>query len=292
LLPSAIEKAPVRNYLTDASFVKFILKSRKKFDHKGTYGHALIIAGSYGREGAAILAAKACLRAGCGLVTVHTPRCGYEILQIGFPEAMVSIDPHQFCFTEPPNLLPFNAIGVGCGIGVSHNAEAAFGMLLERAHLPLVIDADGLNILASKPDYLPLIPKNAILTPHPKEFDRLFGESENDFARHDLQVKKAHDLGVFIILKGAYTCIACPDGASYFNPTGNPGMATAGSGDALTGILTSLLAQGYEPKEAAILGVYLHGRAGDIALSETGQESLLASDIIQYLGKAFMGLRH
>ena len=285
-----IKKTPTNYFYTTAVDVKPLLKKRKKFGHKGNYGHALLIVGSYGKVGAAILAAKACLRSGAGLLSVHIPKCAYEIVQMAFPEAMVVVDQHQYCFSKVETLEPYKAIGVGCGLGMNQLSEKALLDLMEKANIPLVLDADALNILAKNPDWLLLLPKNSILSPHPKEFERLFGKSSNHFERLDLQRHKAQELGVFILLKGANTCIAAPDGKCYFNSTGNPGMGTAGTGDVLTGIITGLLAQSYIPLEAAILGVYLHGLAGDIAAAELEQEALLASDVIQYLGKAYKSL--
>lgn len=269
------------------------LRPRRKFDHKGDYGHALLVMGSLGKMGAAILAARACLRSGTGLVTIHAPQCGYQILQSSVPEAMVICDHHMSCVTEiDPSEVDQDAIGIGCGIGV--NRLTALGMkdLLARVDKPLVLDADALNILAQHPAWWELVPKESILTPHPGEFRRLFGDSTDGFARLELLGEKATEHGVYILLKGAHTVTACPDGTFYFNSTGNPGMATGGSGDVLTGIITGLLAQGYSPQQATILGVYLHGLAGDIAAAELcGQEALLASDIVAYLGKAFQSLK-
>jgi len=266
------------------------LKKRSKFAHKGTFGHALLIGGCYGKVGAVLLASRAALRTGCGLVTMHVPQCAYEIAQISFPEAMVSIDPHKYCFTEVPDLTTYQAVGIGPGLGTQSLTADAFEQFLQQQH-PLVIDADGLNLLSQHPDWQTLIPRNSILTPHPKEFERLFGKTENNFERNTLQRNQAQKLDVYLILKGAYTCIATPEGHCYFNLTGNPGMGTGGSGDVLTGILTSLIAQGYSPLEACLLGVYLHGLAGDLAAEDLEQEALLAGDLIQYLGKAFKYLR-
>ncbi len=274
----------------EPDFLKSFLKKRKKFDHKGTYGHALMIAGSYGKVGAAVLAAKACLRSGCGLVTVHAPRSAYEILQISFPEAMVSVDSHQFVFCEVPNLNKYQAVGAGCGLGNSHMTEEALAELLEQCKLPLVLDADALNLLSKNQHLLQKLSPDTILTPHPKEFERLFGKTENDFERLELLRQKAAELNCFIALKGAYTCVATPEGKCFFNTTGNPGMGTGGTGDVLTGMLTGLLAQGYTALQACLLGVYLHGLAGDIAAQNTEQEALLASDLIACIGKAFAQL--
>lgn len=287
LSSSFIASAATPYYFLRGEEVKQLLKKRKKFDHKGTFGHALLIGGSYGMVGAIILAGKACLRSGAGLVSLHAPEAAYQILQISFPEAIISIDPHQYYYSQNPALDTYQAIGCGCGLNQKPSSQKALKELLEAANQPMVLDADALNILAKHPDWWSLIPSNSILTPHPKEFSRLFGDSANDFERNQLQRQKAKEHNLYIILKGANTCIATPEGKCYFNTTGNPGMATAGSGDVLTGILTGLLAQGYTPLDACQIGVFLHGKAGDIAAEQLGHESLIASDIVQYLGNAF-----
>jgi len=267
-------------------------RPRKKFSHKGSFGHALLVAGSFGKMGAAVLAAQACLRSGVGLLTMHTPRSGNIILQSAVPEAMVSADHRAKYWAEVPDLHGYSSLGVGPGIGKEPETALALQSLFQSFHQPMVIDADALNLLSENPDWWDHIPKGSILTPHPKEFERLFGKSENDFLRNELQCKKAQEHGIFIVLKGANTAIACPDGACWFNATGNPGMATGGSGDVLTGILTGLLAQGYEPKASALLGVYLHGLAGDLAAAADSQEALIARDIVEYLGEAWLELRN
>ena len=287
-----IENEPASNFLLDEKMVKSLLRKRHRHDHKGSFGHALLVAGSYGKIGAAILAARACLRSGAGLVTVHAPKCGYEILQISVPEAMVSVDEHQFAVSElHEDLGKYKAIGIGCGIGTNEMTAHALADMLQRTTAPVVLDADALNLLAGHPDFFQFLPKNSILSPHLREFERMFGTSANDFERNDLQLRKAQELGVYLILKGANTAIAVPDGSCFFNNTGNPGMATGGSGDVLTGILTGLLAQSYPPLEACQLGVYLHGLAGDLAMHDLQQEALLASDITEHLGKAFKQLK-
>lgn len=286
-----IGKTETPFHYIDKTATRALLRRRRKYDHKGIFGHALLIMGSYGKMGAAVLAARACLRSGSGLTTVHIPRCGYEIMQTTVPEAMVSIDRHELFFSEMPPLDHYRAIGLGCGIDQENATIEAVAKLIQTADKPLIIDADGLNILSQHKELFKNIPENSILTPHPKEFERLFGATANDFERNALQREKAQELGVCIVLKGANTCIAASDGACYFNSTGNPGMATGGSGDVLTGIITGLAAQGYASVEAAILGVYLHGLAGDLAAREVGQEALIAGDLVEYLGKAFGKLR-
>lgn len=283
--PKGLVAAQTPYYYVTPDFVKTLYKKRNKFDHKGKLGRALLIMGSYGMIGAALLAAKACLRSGAGLVTAHLPKCGYVIAQTAVPELMVSLDSDEHYFSHVPFLGRFTAIGMGCGLSIQKKTYLAVGEVLSSANQPLVLDADALNIIArSKME----IPKDSILTPHVREFARLFGETDSDIKRLALQCQKAKQLGVYIVLKGAHTAIACPDGQCYFNSTGNPGMATGGSGDVLTGLITGLLAQGYEPKAAAILGVYLHGMAGDIAAKQLGQEALIASDIIDNLGRAYL----
>ena len=277
------------HYLTKKDAVS-LRRPRKKFSHKGSFGHALLVAGSFGKMGAAVLSARACLRSGVGLLTVHAPRSGNLVIQTSVPEAMSSADRRARIWTEVPDLQGYSSIAIGPGIGKAPETAAALQSLLQIYDKPLVLDADGLNLLAENPLCWDFLPKNSILTPHPKEFERLFGKAENDFQRNDLQRKKAMEHGVFIVLKGANTSIACPDGECWFNSTGNPGMATGGSGDVLTGILTGLLAQGYPPKSAALLGVYLHGLAGDLAAASLSQEALIAGDLVDYLGKAWLEL--
>ncbi|MEL6864951.1 MAG: NAD(P)H-hydrate dehydratase [Bacteroidota bacterium] len=278
-------------YITIA-IIKQILKLRNKFGHKGNFGHALLMMGSYGKVGAAILAARACLRSGAGLVSIHAPQCAYPILQSTVPEAMVSIDPHHYYCSEAPDLGRYKTIAIGCGMDTKSHCQSALEQVLAKAEVPLVLDADALNLLAAHPELQNQIPKNSILTPHPKEFERLFGPSANDFERNQLQRTKAQELEVYLILKGAHTCIASPDGHCYFNSSGNPGMATGGSGDVLTGILAGLLAQGYSSLDAALLGVYIHGLSGDLAIEHwVSEEALLASDLIDHLGRAYGKIR-
>jgi ADP-dependent NAD(P)H-hydrate dehydratase / NAD(P)H-hydrate epimerase len=287
-----IEKADTPWQYATPEMLRPLLKTRHTFDHKGTFGHALLVMGGYGKAGAAILAARACLRSGCGLVTVHAPKCAYEILQVAFPEAMVSVDQHEFIFTQHNNLGAYKAIGAGCGLGTNELTAQGLRQLLKDASVPLLLDADALNILAERPEIWADVRPDTILTPHPGEFDRLFGKAANGFERIARARAMAMERKVYIILKGAYTLVACPDGACFFNSTGNPGMGTGGSGDVLSGMTTSLLAQGYAPRDAALLGVYLHGLAGDLAAAEWQQEALLAGDIVRYIGKAFQRLRN
>jgi len=288
LAPAFLDRVETAFYYIDQKLAAQSFKQRNKFAHKGTFGHSLIMAGSMGKIGAAVLATKACLRSGSGLVSAHVPKCGYEIMQSTVPEAMVVIDPHEKILTELIDLSPYQAIGIGCGIGTETMTAETLEFMLKRIKIPLVLDADALNIIAKQQKMLKHIPKESILTPHVKEFERLFGESENDFERTQLQMKMALELGVYIILKGAHTTIATPEAKCYFNSTGNPGMATGGSGDVLTGLLTGLLAQGYFSEDAAIFGVYLHGLAGDLAVADVGEMALTAGDLLDYFGKGFL----
>ncbi len=288
LLPEYIEEQKTEHELVDTELINSIRKKRSKFSHKGNFGHALLIAGSYGKMGAAVLASKACLRAGAGLLTTHIPHWGYNIMQTSVPEAMTSIDRSEMVFTEFPILEPFNAVGIGPGLDKKKNSLIAFEELLEKVeNRSFVVDADALNILSENKSLLEKLPPNTILTPHPKEFERLAGSWNNDMEKLSILKEFCQNHQVILVLKGANSITCLPNRSCYFNNTGNPGMATGGSGDVLTGIILALLAQGYAPKEAAILGVHIHGLAGDLALNNESQESLIASDIISSLGKAF-----
>lgn len=291
LHPDFIAQVTTPHFIITEEYVEKIVKPRNRVAHKGSFGHALLVVGSEGKMGSGVLAARACLRAGVGLLTLHIPKCGYQILQTSTPEAMVEIDKKKKfvskIFSETTDLDRYTTIGIGCGIGKNKKTIQAFLDLLQAYSKPMVIDADALNILAEIPTSWDSIPPNSILTPHPKEFERLFGKTPNASARHQLQLAMSKQRQIFIVLKGATTCITTPDGRSYFNnEVGNVGMATGGSGDVLTGILTSLLAQGYTPEESALLGVYLHGLAGDIARNRLNEESMIASDIIRGIPKA------
>ncbi len=290
LHPDYLKKVQIKNFYVLKEDVVGVLKPRTKFSHKGTYGHALLIAGSYGKMGAAILAAKAALRSGLGLLHVHIPKSGYLILQSALPEAMLSIDRYENYFSDIPDLSPYNAVGVGPGLGMEHQSQMALKLLIQNFQHPIVFDADALNILAKNKTWLSFLPPNSILTPHPKEFERLVGKWNNDFEKIEMQRHFVSKYNVIVVLKGACTSICLPSGKCYFNSTGNPGMATAGSGDVLTGILTGLLTQGCSPEQAAVLGVYLHGLSGDVAAKKLGQRSVIAGDIIGSLGKAFRKL--
>jgi NAD(P)H-hydrate epimerase len=279
-------KLPTDYFYTRRKDAQSILKDRSKFDHKGAFGHALLIAGSHGKIGAAVLAAKACLRAGVGLLTSHLPECGYAIMQTAVPEAMAMTDEDPFIFSKAPDLTAYDTLGIGPGLGQDERTVKALAQTLENFRRPVVLDADALNILGANRHLLHLIPPGSILTPHPKEFQRLTGTWKDDFGRLEMQKDLASSLNAVIVLKGAHTSVASEDGV-HFNSTGNPGMATGGTGDVLTGILTALLAQNYSPAEAAILGVFLHGLAGDLAVGELGMNSLTATDVINHLPDAF-----
>lgn len=275
-----IDNVETLNFYTTEDVVKPIIRKRTKFSHKGTYGHALLVAGSSGKTGAALLAAEACLRTGVGLLTAHLPKDALLPMQVYLPEAMTSIDKSSTHCTEINDILPYTAIGVGPGIGKNEDTVTLLKKIIQEATLPLVLDADALNIIADNPTWLSFLPDNTILTPHPKEFDRMFGMTNNSFERLELQRKMSVIHNIIIVQKGAHTAITFPNGTCFFNSTGNPGMATAGSGDVLTGMILSLLAQRYTPQEAALLGVYLHGKAGDVAAEKLGMESMIARDII------------
>ncbi len=288
-----IQNEPVIYNWIDQHLVKEHLKTRDRFSHKGTFGHSYIISGSHGKVGATILCSKAALRIGSGLVTIHAPECAYEILQMTVPEAMVDTDHHKYYLSEVKIPTKCNAIAIGPGMGTQHHTQRMLDEIFcSGIDTPMVIDADGLNLMSLHPSIKVNLPKQTIITPHTKEFERLFGTT-NDFSEQlDLQRKKSMELDIFIILKGGFTTITCPKGNVYFNTNGNPGMATGGSGDVLTGMLVGLLAQGYTQLEACIIGVFLHGLAGDLAV-QNGQsfESLIASDLIEFIGMAFRKIR-
>jgi len=288
LHPDYLRQLAAESEMLDAAIIGAIFRPRRQFAHKGNFGHAFLVAGSFGKMGAAVLAARACLRAGAGLLTCHVPGCGYTILQTTLPEAMLQVDPDERLHTSLPGELDkYSVMGIGPGIGTDARTASFLKDLLSRYHKPVVADADALNILSSNPGLLAGFPPYSIITPHPKEFERLFGTSSDDFARLEKAREKARQHQIIIVLKGHYTFVAMPGGKGYFNSTGNAGMAKGGSGDVLTGILTALLAQGYSPGEAALLGVYLHGLAGDCAAERWSQEAMLPSDLADNLGNAF-----
>jgi len=288
LVPDAIEKENTPYLYTAAVDIASLIKRRGRFDHKGLFGHALIIAGSYGKAGAAILAGKAALRTGAGLVTCHTPAECVTPVQCSVAEVMVSPDEGKEHITTCPDTSIYDAVGIGPGIGTDPDTRRALATLLASFRKPIVIDADALNILSLEPEMMSLIPENSVLTPHPGEFARLTGKKECGIDRMKTQIEFARRHKCIVLLKGAFTSVAMPDGRVRFNSTGNPGMATAGSGDVLTGIITSLIAQGYSPENAAVTGAFIHGLAGDLAIKRSSMEALMAGDIIKKIGKAYM----
>lgn len=280
------------DYFIEKDDIQFIIKQRSRFGHKGTYGHALLMCGSKGKMGASVLSSRACLRTGAGLVTAYVPACGYEILQTSVPEAMTIVSETEDHLSKLPDIEPFSAIGIGPGIGKNEETANLLKLLIQQAKVPLVLDADALNILSANKTWLAFLPANSILTPHPGEFERLAGKSHNSFERLHLLRDFCTKYKVYVILKGAYSVICTPAGKCFFNPTGNPGMATGGSGDVLTGMITSLLAQHYSALDACWAGVYLHGLAGDLAAENLGENSLIAGDIIDYLPDAFIEIEN
>ena len=290
LHPQAIEQTATHwNYL-NAAAVANMLPARETFAHKGTFGHALLIAGSYGKMGAAVLASRACLRAGVGLLTTHIPHWGYPIIQTAVPEAMTSIDASDLMFTEFPDLSQFTAVGIGPGLGIKTNTKRGVRSLLDEASGRMVLDADALNILGENKEWLSMLPPGAILTPHPKEFERLAGPSATSYERLQKQVALSEKYRIVVVLKGAHTSVSLPDGRVFFNSTGNPGMATAGSGDVLTGVILGLLAQSIPAEQAALAGVYVHGLAGDLAAGIMGQWGMTATDIRDQLPATLRGI--
>ncbi len=266
-----------------------LYRNRHKYGHKGTYGHAVIIGGSYGKIGSVVLAAKAALKTGSGLVTAYIPECGYDVLQTAVPEVMVVTDDSDDNLTEITLDFEASAIGIGIGLGTNAKTAKAFGDFLKTKPSKLVIDADGINILAKHPEFQDNLQPQTVLTPHPKELERLIGEWKDDFDKLEKTKEFSKKHKCIIVIKGANSITIFQD-QMYVNNTGNPGMATAGSGDVLTGMITGLLSQGYDPLQAAVFGVYLHGSSGDLTAQATGFESLVASDIISNIGKAFLEL--
>jgi ADP-dependent NAD(P)H-hydrate dehydratase / NAD(P)H-hydrate epimerase len=285
-----LENASSGFILSDQQLAHDMLRPRKKFSHKGDYGHAALVTGSTGMMGAAALCAKACMRSGVGKLTCHIPARGNMIMQIAVPEAMCKIENGEDYIKSISGLDKYDAVGIGPGLGLHESHTSLLASLFRNFKKPVVIDADALNVLSKSVDLLKEIPALSILTPHTREFERLFGKVDTDFARTEIALQKANEFNVIIVLKGAYTFIATPGGMGYFNSSGNPGMATGGTGDVLTGIITGLVCQGYPSEHAAILGVFVHGLAGDLAAAGLSQESLIAGDVIDYLGKAFIAI--
>ena len=292
LHPQYLKETESNKIYFTKTLAQAILHHRQKFSHKGSYGHALLIAGSKGKMGAAVLSAKACLRSGVGLLTTHIPKVGVEIMQTSVPEAMCIEDNENDYVSSLGAVEQFDVVGIGPGIGKERGTQNLLKLLIQNTKNPLVIDADALNILSENKTWLAFLPQRSILTPHPKEFERLVGKWSNDKERLELQQEFSYVNKVYVVLKGANTSVSCPEGEVYFNSSGNAGMATGGSGDVLTGIITGLLAQGYSPKDAALLGVYLHGVAGDIAKENLDENAIIAGDLIHYLPMAFGWLKH
>lgn len=284
----AIDESDSMHFLTEMQDIRELTKPRWHFAHKGTFGHALLVAGSKRMTGASVLASRACLHAGCGLLTTCVPNTCRCVLQTTVPEAIVNTDGLDFDFSK---IEKYTAVGIGPGIGLLGQTRQLFEKILDNAQMPMVIDADGINILADTPHLLQKLRPYTIITPHVGEFDRLTHKHATGYERLQTQIEIARQYNIIVVLKGAYTSIALPNGKVHFNTTGNPGMATAGSGDVLTGIILSLLAQKYTPQNAAIIGVYLHGLAGDIAKQENGEEFLIASNIIENIGKAYLKIK-
>lgn len=285
------EKEPCPVELTDIDLVKKLVPERNPFSHKGNFGHAALAAGSIGMMGAAVLAAKGCLCSGAGKLTSHVPACGYTIMQATVPEAMCNIageNTLQEYFTTEG----FGCLAIGPGIGTSRETGKWLQKMMLSVKIPLVLDADALNILAADPEFISLVPPGTLITPHPKEFDRLFGSTENDFERLGLAITKAAALNIYIVLKGHFTAIITPMRKVYFNSTGNSGMAKGGMGDALTGIITGLIAQKLLLPEAAILGVYLHGLAGDFAAEKFTRQAMQATDLLECMADAWKKLEN
>ncbi len=279
------------NTLITKDLLSFIIKPRKKLSHKGDYGYGGLVAGSEGMMGAAVLSARAFVRSGGGKLTCHVPELGYGIMQITVPEAMCKIEPggdHIISISSPGK---YDVMGIGPGLGLYGSHKILLEDIFREFRKPVVIDADALNIISYNKELMEKIPANSILTPHAREFERLFGKAEGDEQTKSMALANAAKYNIIIVVKGPDTFIALPSGKTYINTTGNPGMATGGAGDVLTGIITGLLAQQLSPENAAVAGVYLHGLAGDIAAEYTSQQSLIASDIIDYLGDAFLQLQ-
>ncbi|MDN3693936.1 NAD(P)H-hydrate dehydratase [Chryseobacterium tructae] len=275
-------------FVIDDYFVQSLFKSRNEFAHKGNYGKAVIVGGSYGKIGAVVLATKSALKTGAGLTFTLAPQCGYEIVQISCPEAMFIEGGEHYIKSFNPD--KGTTVGIGPGLGTHEDTQKGLLSFLKDYHTPLVLDADALNIISENHNNLQLIPERSIMTPHPKEFERLFGKTENSFKRLELAKEKAREFDIYIILKDHHTQVITPEGDVYYNVTGNAGLAKGGSGDILTGILTSLLAQGYSEKETSILGVWLHGKAADFAAKKYSKESMLPTDVINELGNVFVEL--
>lgn len=282
----AIMETPTKYFYVERDEVRAVLKPRKPFSSKSDYGHALLFAGCYGMAGAAVMAARGALRSGVGKLTVHSARAAFPVIQSQVPEALFSADRHENVISDMSARFNCSAIGVGPGIGTNDATRGAFETLVKSYKRPLVIDADALNAIAKNQTILDHIAPGSILTPHAGEFDRIFGTQTSDEGRLLKAVEVSHRYKLLIVLKGRYTAIVRPDGKVFFNSSGTPAMATAGSGDVLTGIITSLLAQGYKPETASVAGVYIHGLAGEMAAETQGEYGTTAMDIASCVGRA------
>jgi ADP-dependent NAD(P)H-hydrate dehydratase / NAD(P)H-hydrate epimerase len=297
VLPIGLDRAFIAGIQTtwhvlEQSDVSALLMPRERFVHKGRFGHAALITGTTGVMGAAVLATHAALRSGAGLVSVHVPRGGSDVVQITAPEAMCSIDPDPDHISVLPDLKDRTAVGIGPGIGMTEGTQLVVKRLIQSAMVPCVLDADALNALAANPTWGAFLPNGSVLTPHPKEFDRLHGSpSSTGYERLQHARELAQRWRCRIVLKGAWSAICGPDGRVLFNPTGNPGMAKGGTGDVLTGLLTGLLAQGMDPMRACMIGVYIHGLAGDLAAQHLGMEAMTAGDLVDHLPAAWLRVR-
>ncbi|MBA4167701.1 MAG: NAD(P)H-hydrate dehydratase [Chitinophagaceae bacterium] len=276
--------------ITDETTIRGFIKKRETFSHKGDYGNGALIAGSEGMMGAAALCAMAFLRSGGGKLTCHIPSVGYNIIQTVVPEAMAKIEPGGDHIESVSSLDKYDVVGIGPGLGPYESNEKLLDDVLWKFKKPVVIDADALNTISRNKLLLKEIPHGSVLTPHAKEFERIFGETKNELDTIRIALKNATQYNIIIVVKGPYTLVATPGNIAHFNTTGNPGMATGGTGDVLTGVITGLIAQKYEPEHAAMLGVYLHGLAGDLAAADISEEALIAADVIDYLGKAYKTL--
>lgn len=284
----AIEETPTPYYYLTPKNISPLIHARQKFDHKGVFGHALLIAGANGMAGASILAGKATLRSGAGLLTISIPQKNKDIIQIALPEAMVLCDQNEDYFTSPVDSKIYHSLAIGPGLQKNRATAQAFIKQLRYCSSPVIVDADGINLLAEQSEAVAYLPKGSILTPHIGEFNRLIGKYKHHYERLTKAADWCKRHKVYMVLKGAYSTIITPERHYFFNSTGNPGMATGGSGDVLTGILLGLLTQGYSPLESCKIGVFVHGLAGDLAVKEKGEIALIASDIIDYLPQAWM----
>ncbi|TNE53402.1 MAG: NAD(P)H-hydrate dehydratase [Bacteroidetes bacterium] len=289
-----LENVPTDDYWLTEDDVKPLLKKRERFSHKGNYGHGVLAAGSEGMMGACLLASKAALHSGIGLLSLHIPECGRSIAQSAVPEAMIleTSEEEEKAISSIPELPEKStAFGIGPGLGLGGQQTSAVKDTLEKVKLPQVWDADALNILAQNPEWLEHLPPNSILSPHPGEFERLAGKSENHESTRKLIRSFCSRYQCIVILKGGFTTIALPNGKLWYNTTGNAGMATGGMGDTLTGLLLSLLAQGMTPNEAAVAGVFIHARSGDLVAQQWGMEGLTAGLVAEHMGLAIRSIR-